>query len=330
MHMTNNIKIAVIGVGYWGKNLVRSFSELGSLYCVSDNNPNLAEAIAKQYSVPVLSFEQILRDEAITAVVVVTPTVTHYEFVKKSLEANKHVFVEKPMTLDLNHARELQRLAESKQRKLMVGHLLQYHPVFVKLKELVHSGALGPIQYIYSHRLDLGKIYTQKDALWDKAPHDLSMILSLVNEAPTLVNAAVSCNLMANASDFAMVNLEFATGAKAHVFVSWLNPFKEQKLTVVCKNGMAVFDDTKSEWHEKLAIYRHKVEVTNESIVTIKEAPEFLQIERSEPLKNECQHFIDCIENDLTPITGGLEALRVMEALVQARQSAYSQEKELV
>jgi predicted dehydrogenase len=326
----NQTKIAVVGVGYWGKNLVRNFSELGSLYCVADNNLELAEAVSKQYNVPVLSFEQILQDQAISAVAIVTPAVTHYELVRKSLEAGKHVFVEKPITLDLDHARELHKLAETNQRKLMVGHLLQYHPVFVKLKELVHSGALGPIQYIYSHRLDLGKIYTKKDVIWNLAPHDLSMILSLVNVAPSLVKATISCNLRASMSDFATINLEFPTGAKAHSFVAWLNPFKEQKLTVVCKNGMAVFDDTKSEWHEKLAIYRHKVEITHESIVTIKEAPEFLQIERSEPLKNECQHFIDCIENNLTPITGGLEALRVMEALVQARQSAYSHEKELV
>ncbi len=286
--------------------------------------------LAAQYAVPVLSFEQILQDETISAVAIVTPAITHYELAKRALEAGKHVFVEKPITLNLDHARSLCKIAQSMQRQLMVGHLLHYHPAFIKLKELVHTGSLGQIQYIYAHRLDLGKIYTQKDVLWNMAPHDLSMILALTNASPISTTAAISCNIRDNLADFATINMSFASGAKAHIFVSCLNPFKEQKLTVICKNFMAVFDDTSLEWNKKLAIYDYKIEMKQDSIVTVKGAPEFVEIEQAEPLKNECQHFINCILGNRTPITDGQEALRVMETLVQARSMAYSGENLLV
>jgi UDP-2-acetamido-3-amino-2,3-dideoxy-glucuronate N-acetyltransferase len=311
--------IALVGVGYWGKNLARNFSELGALYCLCDPNLKTNENIAAQYNVPVLSFEQILQDEKISAVAIVTPATTHYELAKKALEAGKHVFVEKPMTLNLDHAQELCRLAKAKKRKLMVGHLLQYHPVFGRLKELVHTGALGQMQYLYSNRLDLGKIYTKKDVLWNLAPHDLSMILSLVGSIPTKINATASCNLRDGVSDFATIHMNFPNKVKAHLSVSWLNPFKEQKLTVVGSKGMAVFDDTQIEWKEKLAMYTHKIEMKSDSIITVKEAPQFIEVKKSEPLRNECQHFINCIEQNQTPITDGEEALRVIEILIQAR-----------
>jgi UDP-2-acetamido-3-amino-2,3-dideoxy-glucuronate N-acetyltransferase len=327
--LRNKINIALIGAGYWGKNLARNFAELGSLYCVCDPNPATAQSIALEYNVPVLRLEHIFEDKEISAIAIATPAVTHYEIAKKALKFGKHVFVEKPMVLDLDHAKELCEIAKFNQRKLMVGHLLQYHPVFIKLKEIIHSGALGPIQYLYSHRLDLGKIYTRKDTLWNLAPHDLSMVLSLANSKLSSLSATSSCNIKPGVADFATINMEFMSGSKAHIFVSWLNPFKEQKLTVICENGMAVFDDTIPEWNQKLAIYNHKIEINPYSVITIKEPAKFVEIEKSEPLRDECQHFINSIEYDTDPITNGEEALKVIEVLAKAR-AAFTNKKEFV
>ena len=313
------MNVALIGTGYWGRNLARNFSELGALYCVCDHNIESARTVAGRYGVPILSPEQLFQDQSISAVAIATPAVTHFDLAKRSLDANKHVFVEKPMTLDLNHAKDLCKLAALKQKKLMVGHLLQYHPIFIKLKRLVHEGKLGQIQYLYSNRLDCGKIYPKKDVLWNLAPHDLSMMLSLIQATPTKISATSSCNLRDGIPDFATLHMNFPNKAKAHLFVSWLNPFKEHKLTVIGSQGMAVFDDTQAEWNKKLALYNHRVELSPDSIITEKNPPQFIEVEQSEPLKNECKHFIDCIEHNQTPITNGEEALKVIEILIQAR-----------
>ena len=324
------MNIALVGTGYWGKNLARNFAELGVLYCVCDHNLESAESIAAQYNVSVLNLEQILQDKKISAVAIITPAVTHYELAKKSLRAGKHVFVEKPIALELGHAKELCEIANKMQKKLMIGHLLQYHPVFVKVKELVHMGTLGQIQYLYTNRLDLGKMYRNKDVLWNLAPHDLSMILSIVRSTPVLIDAKASCNLRKDIPDFATIHMDFPNEIKAHLFVSWLNPFKEQKLTIVGSKAMAVFDDTQTEWDKKLVLYNHKIEMQPDAIITVKEDPIFVEVEKSEPLKNECQHFINSIKHNKTPITDGQEALKVMEVLVKARACVLARERELV
>ncbi|NRA74128.1 MAG: Gfo/Idh/MocA family oxidoreductase [Rickettsiales bacterium] len=315
------MKIALIGTGYWGKNLARNFSELGVLYCVCDHDTQSAHVIAKQHEVSVLSLDHIIQDKNILGVVIATPAATHYKFAKKALKAGKHVFVEKPMTLSLKHAQELCKIAEEMQKILMVGHLLHYHPVFIKLKEIVRNGVLGQIKYLYSHRLDLGIIYPKKDVLWNLAPHDLSMILSITEASPISITTKTSCSLRSEMPDFATIHMDFSNETQAHVFVSWLNPFKEHKLTVIGDKAMAVFEDSQREWSRKLAIYNHEVKMQSDEVITVKKDPVFINVEKSEPLKNECKHFIDCIQQNKVPITNGQEALRGIEILEKARAS---------
>ena len=250
--------MAVIGCGYWGRNLVRNFSDLGALAAVCDADPELARQFGGQYQVATPAFEEVLRDPGIDAVAIATPAVTHSSFARQALAAGKHVFVEKPIALNVDAAEELNTLAKQQGRVLMVGHLLQYHPVFIRLKELVAGGGLGRLRHIYSHRLNLGKVRREENILWSFAPHDVSMILSLVGDEPDSVSAVGSFFLHSQVADVTTTHMAFPGGENAHVFVSWLHPYKEQKLVVVGDEGMAVFDDT-LEWERKLLIYRHRI-----------------------------------------------------------------------
>lgn len=318
------IKIAVIGCGYWGKNLVRNFAELGVLTAVCDSKPEMAKAAAEQYGVRVYTFEQIL-DSDVDGVVIAAPAVQHYELTQRALKAGKNVFVEKPISLKVDEAQILCALSWQVNRKLMVGHLLQYHPAFLKLKSLIAAGNLGRLQYIYSNRLNLGKFRSEENILWSFAPHDISMILSIAgSDLPSTVYATGACHLNPHIHDITTTHLQFKNGIQAHIFVSWLHPFKEQKLIVVGERGMAVFDDGLA-WDQKLKIYPHQVTWVNgvpqpEKAEVINEV-----LETAEPLRLECQHFIDCIVNDGQPRTDGTEGLRVLQVLDAAQQSLQTQ-----
>ena len=255
----DKIKLATVGCGYWGKNLVRNFAELGALGAVADSNAALAQTFADMYGVPALSWSEILADQSIDAVAIATPAVQHSEMAAAALDAGKHVFVEKPLALDASEAEILCGKADAAGRTLMVGHLLQYHPAFEKLKEIVKGGGLGRLQYIYSNRLNLGKIRREENILWSFAPHDISMILTLCEEQPDFVTAHGAYHLHEKIADVTTTHLSFPSGVRAHVFVSWLHPFKEQKLVVVGDRGMAVFDDGEP-WARKLLTYRHEIE----------------------------------------------------------------------
>ncbi|MDR4498203.1 MAG: Gfo/Idh/MocA family oxidoreductase [Candidatus Scalindua sp.] len=237
--------IAVVGVGYWGKNLVRDFYELGALHTICDVNQELGTQFKSQFSEirSVESFDRLLNDPAIKAVVIATPAVHHYQMAKDALLAKKHVFVEKPLALKVDQGAELVKLAEQQNLILMVGHILQYHPALEKLKELIDRGDLGKIQYIYSNRLNIGKIRFEENILWSFAPHDISAILFLLNEMPETVCATGGSYLQAKIPDVTLTTMDFKSGVKSHIFVSWLHPFKEQKLVVVGDKKMAVFDD---------------------------------------------------------------------------------------
>jgi len=238
----SNIKISVIGCGYWGKNLVRNFSELGALHSVCDANHELANAASQTHGIPSLSLEQVLQGD-VDGVVIAAPAAQHYDLAQKALKAGKHVFVEKPLSLKIEDAKKLCDLALQVDRKLMVGHLLQYHPAFLELKQLISKGNLGRLQYIYSNRLNLGKFRNEENILWSFAPHDISMILGLAADLPETVYATGACHLNPRIHDVTTTHLSFKNGIQAHIFVSWLHPFKEQKLVVVGDRGMAVFDD---------------------------------------------------------------------------------------
>jgi predicted dehydrogenase/acetyltransferase-like isoleucine patch superfamily enzyme len=317
-----NPKISVIGCGYWGKNLVRNFAELGVLHSVCDAKHDLANQAAQMYSVPNHSLEDVLKSDC-DCVVIAAPAAQHFELTRKALNAGKHVFVEKPLSLKVEEAKKLCDLFLQVNKKLMVGHLLQYHPAFLELKALIKKGNLGRLQYIYSNRLNLGKFRNEENILWSFAPHDISMILSLAGDLPESVYATGACHLNPRIHDVTTTHMSFKNGIKAHIFVSWLHPYKEQKLVVVGDRGMAAFDDG-LPWGEKLKLYPHQVTWVDGLPEARKADVIHVPLEVSEPLKLECQHFIDCIVQNHTPRTDGLEGLRVLQVLDAAQQSLHA------
>ena len=315
------VKVAVIGAGYWGKNLVRNFAKLGSLSAVVDADPARREAMAGQYGEAQVTadLERVLGDDSIGAVAIATPAETHAELVARALARGKHVFVEKPLCLDVAEGRELVRRADEAGLTLMVGHLLHYHPAVLRLKALVDDGQLGKLQYIYSNRLNLGKFRNEENILWSFAPHDVSVILALTNEMPESVTSFGGNYLQAQVADVTMSNLSFASGVKAHIFVNWLHPFKEQKLVVVGSEGMAVFNDVEPQ--DKLLVYPHRIHWQHHLPVPDKRDAQVIEIERTEPLRNECMHFLEAVRTGLAPVTDGAEGLKVLSVLDACQQS---------
>lgn len=316
------INVACIGAGYWGKNLIRNFDELGCLSAICDGNPEALEAFAKLY--PNVAghsdLDELLLDSNVHAVCIATPAETHHALIIKALNADKHVYVEKPLCLDEQHAKECIALAEQRGLTLMVGHLLWYHPMVLEIKRMLAAGELGDLRYIYSNRLNMGLLRKEENVLWSFAPHDISMILGLVGAEPESLQAHSANHLNADIADQAVGLMKFADSVSAHVFVSWLNPFKEQKLVVVGKDAMLVFDDTLA-WENKLAKYDHSVEWQGDRPVAVKAQAQYIQLSQSEPLKNECQHFIDCVTNRSTPRTDGHEGLKVLKVLNKLQQA---------
>ena len=324
--MTKNNKptIAVVGAGNWGGNLVRNFHGLGVLKAVSDKNSDSLKKMQELY--PSCDFysslKEVLSRDDIAGLAIATPAETHFLLAREALLSGKHVFVEKPLTLSEKDAIELIALAQKSNLVLMVGHLLQYHSAFIKLKQMVSDGDLGRINYIYSHRLNLGKFRREENILWSFAPHDISMILSLAGEEPESVIATGGNYLHKKIADVTTTHLEFPSGIKAHIFVSWLHPFKDQKLVVVGDQKMAVFDDT-LPWEEKLLIYPHHVNWENNVPVPSRGIPESVYIPHTEPLKMECEHFLGCIEKRKQALTNGEEGLRVLKVLNAAERSLH-------
>ena len=307
-------KVAVVGVGYWGKNLVRNFYDLGALAALCDAEKSVEANYTQKYA-PIRFYREysaVLSDASITAVALATPAVSHYEMAKAALEAGKDVLVEKPLAIDVQHGEDLVRIAEAKGRILMVGHILRYHPAILKLQQLIHDGTLGKINYLYSNRLNIGKIRTEENILWSFAPHDISVMLSLLNEMPTRVSCQGGAYLSHDVSDVTLSHFDFPSGVRAHIFVSWLHPFKEQRLVVVGSEKMAVFDDTAEH---KLVLYPHKVEWLNRVPTAVKAEGEVVELDDREPLRDECQHFLDCVESRTSPVSSGAEGLRVLRVL---------------
>lgn len=319
------IKVAVIGSGYWGKNLVRNFSELGALSMVVDSDPERRAAMSEAYpDVAVAeSLTAALENPDIPAVAIATPAETHAALVAQALRKGKHVFVEKPLCLDITEGLELVRRAEEQSLTLMVGHLLQYHPAVKRLKAMVDDGQLGRLQYIYSNRLNLGKFRSEENILWSFAPHDISVILSLTDEMPSAVTSFGGNYLQAQVADVTVSNLSFPSGVKAHIFVNWLHPFKEQKLVVVGDQGMAVFNDV--EPVEKLLVYPNPIRWEHRQPVPEKGEPRVIELEKAEPLKNECAHFLESVRTGLPPRTDGREGLAVLSVLDACQQSLESE-----
>lgn len=311
----NHVKIALIGCGYWGKNLARNFAELGALAAIVDPNPETAAHYAKLHNVKALDMDAALADDTIQAVVIAAPAEFHKRLTLQAIEAGKHVYVEKPLALSVADGEIMHAAAKAAGVTLMIGHLLQYHPIFTTLLGMVKAGELGPLRYVYSHRLSMGKFCLEEDAFWSLAPHDVSMILALFNETPHEVRGGGLDFITPGVADESRIDMVFPSGGRAHVFTSWLHPFKEQRLVIVGEKCMAVFEDSQPDWDKKLALYRHDIDMSGAIPIPIKAEPEYIKVPRTEPLKNECQHFLTCVANGDKPITDGEEALRVLHVL---------------
>jgi UDP-2-acetamido-3-amino-2,3-dideoxy-glucuronate N-acetyltransferase len=316
--------IGVVGCGYWGRNLVRNFFELGSLAAVCDVSQANLDAMVNSFGVKATRhFDEMLSMTEIQAVVIAAPAAQHYSLAKRAILAGKDAFVEKPLALKVEEGEELVKLAKQHDRILMVGHLLHYHPAIAELHRMLHSGELGKIEYISSSRLNLGKLRTEEDILWSFAPHDISAILHLLDEMPVQVAAQGSSYLNHPISDVTLSVLSFASGVKAHVFVSWIHPYKEQKLVVVGDRQMVVFDDTEAE--RKLVLYSHRIDWVDRKPVVRKAEGTVVEIDRTEPLRLECRHFLDCVKERKAPKTDGENGLRVLRILHACGESIQKQ-----
>ena len=315
------VRIACIGAGYWGQNLIRNFHQLNALQTICDTDRRTEEHFRARYPEVAFSrsFEAVLDDPQIAGVAIATPAESHDALVRQAVLAGKDVFVEKPLCLSIAEGEKLIALAAEKQRILMVGHLLWYHPAVLKLRDLIAQGELGRIRYIYSNRLNLGKIRREENILWSFAPHDISVILGLVGEMPESVEAQGGNYLHDRIADVTVSLLSFPSGVKAHVFVSWLHPYKEQKLIVVGERQMAVFDDVAED--HKLMLYPHVILWKGQTPVPNKAKGRAVEIDKDEPLRAECEHFLECVESRRTPRTDGSEGLRVLTVLEQCQDA---------
>lgn len=323
------LPIAIAGIGNWGFNHVRTFFQLPEceLRLVCDLSEKRLQKVKEiSQNIPLTSdYKKIIDDDNIAGVVIATDADTHYNLAKQALLANKSVFVEKPITLDLREAAELVELAEQKRQVLMVGHLLLYHPIVTALKKYIDSGDWGEVFYIYSTRVNLGTIRTTENALWSLAPHDISVMMYLTGEMPKVVNAIGNSYIKPSVQDVVFFSLNFANNIMGHGQASWLDPHKIRQFTIVSRNKMAVFDDTEPK--EKLRIYDKayvdsKEYVSYEQQYTIRDGDIFIPaIKMVEPLKLECQHFLDCIANNKKPLTDGVNGLEVLKVLTAAQKS---------
>lgn len=318
--MAEEPRVAVAGCGHWGRNLVRNFHQLGALVAVADPVPEVLRNVAAEY--PGLRCEAgvdaLLEDPSVDALVIAAPAAEHHRLTRAALLAGKDVFCEKPLALSVAEGEELVALARERRRVLMVGHVLRYHPAVRRLGELVAGGELGQVRYLYSNRLNIGRIRTEENILWSFAPHDVSVMLALLGETPERVSCRGSAHLSAGVPDVTLSTLTFPSGVTSHIFVSWLHPFKEQRLVVVGSEKMAVFDDTAAD---KLSLYSHRVEWRQRVPTAVKARAEVVELPDEEPLRNECRHFLDCVADRSTPLTDGQEGLAVLRILAACEAS---------
>lgn len=315
------VPVGLAGCGYWGRNLARNFFQMGHLVAVADPSAKVLKEVKAAYKgVRTTSdFDDLIEDPKIKAVALATPAAEHYKLAKKALLAGKDVFVEKPLALHVPEAEELVALAQRKKRILMVGHILEYHPAIGKLKELVDAGELGEVHYIYSNRLNLGKVRQEENILWSFAPHDISVILLLMGRDPEWALTTGQNYLQHDVADVTMTCLGFPGKARAHIFVSWLHPFKEQKLVVIGSRKMAVFDDVAKEG--KLKIFDKGIEWKEGRPVIRQTAESTLFFPEMEPLREELSHFVDCVRHRRVPRTDGANGVRVLRVLDACQRS---------
>ena len=322
--LTTIPQIALVGCGYWGKNLCRNFHALGALSSVVDATEKgqiTARSIALDTQITD-SLQDVLRNSQIQGIALATPAETHAELAIQVMQAGKDILVEKPMALTLGDAEKMKEVAEETGRILMVGHLLEYHSAVLKLREMIDSGEIGKINYIYSNRLNFGKVRTEENALWSFAPHDVAVILRLMDHAPVEVSSTGGSYLTHGIADTTLSSIRFDDESRAHIFVSWLHPFKEQRLVVVGDEKMAIFNDV-APYGEKLQLYPQNVEFDGTMPLLKKEDVEFVEHANTEPLREECAHFMECIQSRKQPLTNvqsGIDVLKVLHACQKSIQ----------
>jgi UDP-2-acetamido-3-amino-2,3-dideoxy-glucuronate N-acetyltransferase len=319
--VTTKIGVGLAGVGYWGKNLARNLYQMGHLVAVADTDARALNMVKESYRGvgTFKAFDKLLNHAKVKAVCLASPAAQHYAMAKQALLAGKDVFVEKPLSLKVPEAEELVELAAKKKRVLMVGHILEYHPAVRKLKELVDAGELGELHYVYSNRVNLGKIRHEENILWSFAPHDISVILLLLGALPEWASTAGQHYLQHDVADVTMTCLAFPGKPRAHIFVSWLHPFKEQKLVVIGSKKMAVFDDVVKDG--KLKLYDKGVDWKDGRPIIRQTAESTLFFPEMEPLKEELAHFVDCVRTRKSPRTDGHNGVRVLRVLDACQRS---------
>lgn len=312
------MNILVVGCGYWGRHLVRNFRQLGVLRAVCDateEGRSLAREIAPDARLGTQMADALASD--IDAVVIATPAETHYDLALEAFSAGKDVFVEKPLALTYTAGRQLLDAARAAKRILMVGHVLEYHPAIGQLRQLVQQGHLGRILYMYSTRVSLGKIRREENILWSFAPHDVAIMLRLAGTLPQQVSACGGHYVQPGIADVTVTNLAFPNGVRAHIHVSWLHPFKEQRLIVIGSRRMASFDDVTKQ----LVVYDQRVEIREGEPVPVRNAGESVEFSTEEPLRIECKAFLDAVTTRTPPLTDGTSGLRVLKVLELAQRS---------
>ena len=315
-----NVNLCVVGCGHWGKNLVRNFHSLGNLYSVCEADSDVLRRFQNEYHVRgSSSITEALSDPAVDAVVVAVPAEQHAQVSLIALRAGKDVFVEKPLALRWQDGLEMVAAARSFNRILMVGHLLLYHPAVIRIKELLDSGELGRLEYIYSNRLSMGKIRREENALWSFAPHDISVILMLTGSLPLQVSATGGAYVQPNIADVTLSNLLFDHGTRAHIFVSWLHPYKEQRLVVVGSKKMVVFEDTRAT--DKLMLYEKEIAWGSGGFEVKQPTGEPVPFASTEPLRLECEHFVECVGTRQPPRTPGEDGVAVLQVLQACQRS---------
>lgn len=315
------VNVCVVGCGHWGKNLARNFDQLGSLHAICESDPDRLKSFAGLYPKAKTygSFESALRDGDVHGIVLATPAEQHHWMAMAALQSGKDLFVEKPIALEYEDAEEIVDAADHYGRIVMVGHLLRYHPAVTKIQQFQAEGVLGEIEYIYSNRLNMGKIRREENALWSFAPHDISVVLALIGESPVQVIATGGAYLQPNIADVTISNLLFSRGVRAHIFVSWLHPYKEQRLVVLGSRQMVVFEDTRRE--DKLMLFDKHIELKNGTFEAAQPNGIPIAFDEGEPLRRECLHFLECVATRRQPWTSGEEGKRVLQVLQGCQRS---------
>lgn len=325
--MTAPTRIGLIGYGYWGPNLARNFHALANAHLVA-----VADADAKRLDEPARLYNartyadwgELIADPTLDAVAISTPARTHFDIARAALERAKHVLVEKPLAMTSAEARELIALAQKNKRVLMAGHTFEYNPVVWKIRELVESHAIGDIYYIYSNRVNLGRVQQDINALWSFAPHDISILLYVLGVMPLEVSARGGMYLNEHIEDVVFITLTFPQKILAHIHVSWLDPAKVRQMTIVGSQKMVVYDDVDAEARLRIydkGVYRHGADYGEYQLKVHSGDISIPRIEMTEPLHNECAHFVECIRENKTPRTDGESGLRVIRVLEAAQES---------